>query len=57
MSAVPKHRISKSRRGERRAHLALKVPSLVSCPDCKKLKEPHVVCKFCGKYKGKKVLS
>jgi len=55
MGAVPKHRISKSRRGERRAHLALKKPTLVACPSCKKMKEPHVVCTFCGKYKGKKV--
>jgi len=55
MGAVPKHRISKSRKRERRAHLALKKPALVACPNCKKLKEPHVVCTFCGKYKGEEV--
>lgn len=55
MAAVPKHRISKSRKGERRAHLALTKPSLVECPHCKKMKEPHVVCTFCGKYKDKEI--
>lgn len=55
MAAVPKHRNSKSRGGERRAHLALTKPNLTVCPECKKMKESHTVCSFCGTYNGKKV--
>jgi large subunit ribosomal protein L32 len=55
MAAVPKKRISKARRGERRAHLALEKPNLMICPNCKKKKEPHTVCKFCGYYDGKEI--
>ena len=34
MGAVPKRRISKSRRGNRRAHQSLSAIHLVSCPEC-----------------------
>ncbi len=56
MAAVPKHRISKSHRGERRAHLGLTKPNLSVCENCKKKREPHTVCQFCGHYDGKEVM-
>ncbi len=54
--AVPKQRKTKSRRNQRRSHLSLKAPSLVSCSKCGKLILPHIVCPECGFYKGKEVI-
>ncbi len=51
--AVPKRKISRSRRGNRRSHDALAKPALSTCPQCMEKKPPHVVCPHCGTYKGK----
>jgi large subunit ribosomal protein L32 len=56
MGAVPKRRISKSRRGRRRAHQALSAIHLVICPECGELRQPHRMCPNCGTYRGRKVL-
>jgi len=56
MGAVPKRRISKQRKGNRRAHHALKRPMMNRCTTCNQNKLPHVVCENCGTYKGTKVL-
>ncbi len=54
--AVPKQHRSKSRQGQRRMHIYLKVPNLVPCQTCGNLKLPHIVCSRCGYYKGKEVI-
>jgi len=54
--AVPKKKISKSRRNMRRAHDALGGSSYEECPSCGELKRPHHVCTACGQYKGREVL-
>jgi large subunit ribosomal protein L32 len=51
--AVPKHKISKSRRGNRRSHDALRTPNLAACPQCTEPKPPHRICPQCGTYRGK----
>ena len=56
MGALPKSKTSKGRRNRRRAHHALQVPNLVSCPQCYKPRLPHHVCPFCGNYKGLEVV-
>ena len=53
----PKSRISKSRRGMRRAHNALKVMPVSTCANCGSLAKPHHVCSSCGYYKGKEVMA
>ena len=55
--AVPKRKTSKARRDKRRANWKLAVPGMVTCPQCGELKMPHRVCKACGTYKGKEVIS
>ncbi len=55
--AVPKRKTSKARRDKRRANWKLSVPGMVACPNCGELKRPHRVCKACGNYKGKEVIS
>jgi large subunit ribosomal protein L32 len=56
MGAVPKRRISKSRRNRRRAHDALPKIHLVACPECGDMRRPHRMCPSCGTYKGRKIL-
>ncbi|MHA0272574.1 50S ribosomal protein L32 [Mycoplasma seminis] len=55
MAIVPKRKTSKQRKHKRNTHSALDTPNLVSCKNCSQKIEQHVVCKFCGFYKGKKV--
>lgn len=54
--AVPQVRTSRRKRNQRRSHLALKAPNLVTCNNCGALIRPHVVCAQCGHFKGKEVL-
>lgn len=37
-------------------HIFLKAPVLVKCPKCGKPVLPHIVCQFCGYFKGKEVI-
>jgi large subunit ribosomal protein L32 len=53
--AVPKKKVSKSRRNMRRSHHALKPVSSIECPNCGELKRPHHVCSACGQYDGREV--
>ncbi|MDR2068155.1 MAG: 50S ribosomal protein L32 [Holosporaceae bacterium] len=54
--AVPKKKISKSRRDMRRSHLALKPVNTVACPNCGEAKLPHHACRTCGIYNGRQIL-
>ncbi|HID97072.1 MAG TPA: 50S ribosomal protein L32 [Thermodesulfobacteriaceae bacterium] len=51
--AVPKRKVSRSRRGNRRSHDALRAPGLSTCPQCTESKPPHQACPHCGTYRGK----
>lgn len=54
----PARRFSKARRDSRRAQtFKLAAPGLIECPECHELKLSHRVCKNCGSYKGKEVVS
>ena len=55
--AVPKNKVSKSKRNMRRAHDSLSVNSHIECPNCGELKRPHHVCASCGFYGDKEVIS
>lgn len=54
--AVPKQRLSRTRRDKRRAHDFLTPPTVVDCPHCHEPRLPHRVCPSCGMYKGRQVL-
>jgi large subunit ribosomal protein L32 len=56
MVALPKKKISSSRRGQRRSHDHLVLPQLMNCPQCKARKPTHIVCPNCGTYNGIDVL-
>lgn len=55
--AVPKHKISKSKRGKRRTHKKIGGPVVSTCPECNEARLPHHVCSECGTYKGERVLA
>ncbi len=48
--AVPKSKVTRSKRGMRRAHDALPRSVYVECENCGELKRPHHVCGACGWY-------
>jgi large subunit ribosomal protein L32 len=45
---LPFHKTSKSRKGTRRAHHAVKAVEVVRCPKCGQSKQPHRLCANCG---------
>jgi large subunit ribosomal protein L32 len=57
MGALPKRKISKSRRNRRRAHDALSLKHLVICEGCGEYHIAHRVCLKCGSYKGDTVIT
>lgn len=57
MPQEPKRRHSRQRKGKRRASIRLKTFEAVSCQNCGQLILPHIVCKHCGFYKGRQVLT
>jgi large subunit ribosomal protein L32 len=54
--AVPKSKISKSKRGMRRSADALKQPSYVEDKDSGELRRPHHIDLKTGMYRGRQVL-
>ena len=54
--AVPKKKVSKSRRNQRRSHDALKPSSYAECANCGELKRPHHICAACGYYDDREVV-
>ncbi len=56
--AVPKKRMSSSRRDMRRAnHDRVTAPGLVPCPNCEEPMVSHRMCPACGHYKGREVVA
>ncbi|MGB4661658.1 MAG: 50S ribosomal protein L32 [Mobilitalea sp.] len=57
MSICPKNHSSKGRRDSRRANWKMAAPNLVKCSKCGVLMVPHQVCKACGSYNKKEIIS
>ncbi len=55
--AVPKSKITRSRRGMRRSHDSLVAANPNECPNCGELKLPHHVCGSCGYYADREVVA
>ncbi len=55
--ALPKKKISKSRRDKRRSHHALTPVGSIECANCGERKLPHHVCKACGHYDGREIVA
>ena len=57
MSICPKNKSSKSRRDKRRANWKMSAPNLVKCSKCGALMMSHRVCKACGSYNKREIVS
>ena len=57
MSICPKNKSSKGRRDKRRANWKMTAPTLVKCSKCGALMVPHRVCKKCGTYNKKEIIT
>lgn len=56
--AVPKKKTSRSRRGMRRAHDAIKFSAAIEyCDNCGEPKLRHRICGECGTYRGRQVVA
>jgi large subunit ribosomal protein L32 len=54
----PARKMSKAKRDSRRAQtFKVSAPGITECPQCHEMKLAHRVCKKCGYYKGKEVVS
>ena len=54
--AVPKKKTTKSAKGQRRSHHALKKVKFGKCPNCSKPILPHTACAECGQYNKRQVI-
>jgi large subunit ribosomal protein L32 len=52
----PKHRHTRYRQGNRRAHFRVPKPEVGRCPRCSQPVLAHTVCENCGHYKGNEVI-
>jgi len=53
--AVPKHKVSKARKGTRSsANFKAHTAQMTECPQCHAVRKPHTVCANCGHYKSVK---
>mgnify|MGYP001560461784 CR=1 FL=1 len=57
MPQEPKRRHSRGRKGKRRASIHLTGVETVKCGNCGSPVLAHSVCKNCGFYKGKEIVS
>ncbi len=57
MAAVPKKKIPRRRRNNRRSHIHARLPQLGPCSQCRQLKPTHQACRYCGTYNGRQVLA
>ncbi len=54
---VPKRKRSRQRRDKRFANKGLSIPQVGLCNNCDAPQLSHQVCKDCGFYKGRKILT
>lgn len=54
--AVPKKKVSKSKRDMRRSHHALKAPAYIEDQESGELRRPHHIDLKTGMYRGRQVL-
>lgn len=54
---LPKRRHSRARGRKRRTHYTLPAPGVSVCPQCREVQLPHRVCRSCGYYKNREIIS
>ncbi|MFP4158616.1 MAG: 50S ribosomal protein L32 [Desulfosalsimonas sp.] len=54
--AVPKHKVSRSKRDKRRTHQKTSAPGLTKCTQCGEAVMAHRACPECGHYRGRSII-
>jgi len=54
--AVPRNRVSNSKKNLRRSHHAFSQKQLSKCSNCSAPKLPHVMCPSCHHYNGRVII-
>lgn len=54
--AVPRKKVTRSKRNMRRSHHSLRLAVLTECPNCGEHKLPHHICPSCGYYHGREAV-
>lgn len=54
--AVPRKKVTRSRRNQRRSHDWIRGASWQECPECGGVRRPHHACPECGHYKGREII-
>ena len=54
--AVPRNRLSNSRKNTKRSHHAKKPINTAKCSNCGSMRLPHVICGACGAYGNRIVI-
>ncbi len=57
MGPLPKRKLSRRRKYNRRGHDKLTLTHLVACDNCGEYKPAHRVCPSCGYYNGEQVIT
>lgn len=55
--AVPRKKVTRSKRNMRRSHHALRRAYPAECPHCGEDRLPHHVCLSCGRYRERSVIA
>jgi large subunit ribosomal protein L32 len=55
--ALPKKKTTSAKRDKRRANWKLSSPNMTECSQCGEMKLSHRICKNCGYYNRKAVIS
>jgi len=53
LTALPKKKHTRARRGNKRSHKGLTKVNGLACNECGEPRLPHTVCKSCGEYNGR----
>ena len=54
--AVPKRKVTPSRRNMRRSHDFLRAAGTHECSNCGEIKLPHHLCNACGHYNNREII-
>lgn len=54
--AVPRKKVTRMKRDQRRSHHALAPVNIGECANCGEMKLPHHICGACGHYNGREVI-
>jgi len=57
LTALPKKKHTRARRGNKRSHKGLSKINGYLCPECNEPRLPHSICSNCGEYRGRRYQS